>query len=454
MMDGKCQSVWDSCLQIISSRVKPQSYTTWFSQTKGAGAEGETFTIAAPNKFVLEWLEEHYFDLISEVLLATTGQSFGIKFCISPDGGDEQEKVLLPIKTNYVDKDRKIIDKYAQASNLSGRFLFDSFVVGESNRFAHAAAMAVAEAPGKTRYNPLFIYGRSGLGKTHLAQAIGNFVKDIYPNIKILYITSEKFTSDFINSITSSSTNDFMHFYRNVDILLLDDIQFLTGKESTQVQFFHTFNVLYQTGRQIVLTSDSSPKDIKGLEERLLSRFNWGLVTDIQPPDLETRIAILKKKSEGDGINIPENVLVYIAEHITNNIRELEGCLIRLIAFASLSGNPINLDIAVKILKDTIPELRKQMTIDMIQKKVSKALNIPENMLSAKKKTQELVNARNIAIFLSRKLTDSSLKTIGANFGGRDHSTIIHAINQVEERSGQDQAYKSRIDDIINSLYI
>ncbi len=453
MVDANCQSIWDDCLRFVSSRIKPQSYTTWFSQTGGLNIEGNNFNISVPNKFVSEWLDEHYSNLITEALQIVTGKDYDIVFNVNSNNSQPDEKTFR-IENKPVNEASEAAQRaYIKTSSLNLRYSFDNFVVGESNQFAQAAAMAVAEAPGKTKYNPLYIYGGVGLGKTHLVQAVGNFVQEVYPNMKTLYISSEKFTSDFISSISSKSTNEFVNFYRNVDLLLLDDIQFFAGKESTQVQFFHTFNVLYQTGKQIILTSDRAPKDIGGLEERLLSRFHWGLVTDIQPPDLETRIAIIKNKSAADNMDIPDNVVVYIAEHITNNIRELEGSLIRLLAYASLTKKPITIEVASKILRDTIPEASKQLTIDTIIRKVAKSFKIPEAAIVSKKKTQDLVNARSAAMYLSRKLTNASLKQIGSEFSGRDHSTVIHAVNQVSDRIKTDQEYKSQIDDIINSLY-
>jgi chromosomal replication initiator protein len=312
--------------------------------------------------------------------------------------------------------------------------------------------MAVAEAPGKTKYNPLYIYGGVGLGKTHLLQAIGHHILSSDQSKKVIYATSEKFTSDFINSISSNTTTDFINLYRNVDALLIDDTQFFAGKESTQEQFFHTFNALYNVGKQIVLSSDRPPKDIKGLEERLLSRFSWGLVTDIQSPDLETRMAILQRKIESDNIVIGEDVISFIANSVTSNIRELEGSLIRLLAYASLRGEELNLDMARRVLSDTFHNKDRKISIDNIKKAVADEFDIEIEILSAKKKTQNIALARQVAMYLSRTLTVSSLKAIGESFGGRDHSTVIHARNLVERMITQSDEFKHRVETLIRRL--
>lgn len=455
-MNYEVAALWGECLSYLSERINERSFNTWLKPTRPLALEGSELRIVVPNKFVAEWLEQHYLPLINEAVEKATGERFSLHFDVGAeqfssrvekpppaDGGSASLAAAGPLASND-DNGR---------SSLNPRYTFDTFVVGESNQFAQAAAMAVAEAPGKTRYNPLYIYGGVGLGKTHLLQAIGHFIKEVFYPYRVLYVTSEKFTNDFISSIGTSNIPAFTNTYRMVDILLLDDIQFFTGKESTQVQFFHTFNALYQSGKQIVLTSDRPPKEIVGLEERLLSRFQWGLVTDIQPPDLETRIAILQKKCAGDGTCIPEEVIVYIADNITNNIRELEGCLIRLLAYSSLKKQLITLPLAKEILKDCIKNGTKEVSIEQIQKVVSETFEIPEEMMWAKKKTQEVVLARQAAMYLARILTKSPLKTIGLRFGGRDHSTVIHACNQVKENLKKDPAFKFKIDSIINSLF-
>jgi chromosomal replication initiator protein len=442
--------IWEECLAHLSAKIKKQSFLTWLKPTKGIPSNDDTLKIAVPNKFVAEWLQEHYLSLIEESIKENGTKNLKFSFCIRNELGTCQTEIAFDPK-----KGTKEDDALQKTSDnlLNSRYTFENFVIGENNQFAHAAAMAVAEAPGKTKFNPLYIYGGVGLGKTHLVQAIGHFVKEEFKEAKVLYVTSEKFTNDFIRSIGTSTTQEFVDLYRNVDLLLLDDIQFFTGKESTQVQFFHTFNALHHAGKQIVLTSDRPPKEIKGLEERLSSRFQWGLVTDIQPPDLETRIAIIKKKTESDGISIPNDVAVFIADNITSNIRELEGSLIRLLAYSSLTGKELTVELAGEVLKDTIKNGSKKITIEEIQKKVCEFYQISEGLLCSKKKTQEIAWARQVAMYLCRNLTNSSLKTIGTKFGGRDHSTVIHACNLVSENLKKDSDFKLKVDGFINSLY-
>jgi chromosomal replication initiator protein len=443
--------LWEDCLSHLRKRIRQQSFCTWLRATRGLPSPEGSIRVAVPNKFVADWLEEHYLSLIRESLKEVAQGELSLSFHLSKDSQDYHPQMSMNFDQPPA---RKSASQLAPEKGLNPKYTFEAFVVGESNQFAHAAAMAVAEAPGKTKYNPLYVYGGVGLGKTHLAQAIGHFALDAYEGIKILYVTSEKFTNDFISSITSNTTQQFTSLYRNVDILLLDDIQFFTGKESTQVQFFHTFNVLYQNGKQIVLTSDRPPREIRGIEERLLSRFQQGLVTDIQPPDLETRIAILNKKTESDNISIPIEVATFIADNITSNIRELEGSLIRLLAYASLNSKEITVDLAKEVLKDTIRNGTREVTIDQIQRKVAAAYSLSPESLCSKRKTQEIALARQVAMYLSRSLTNGSLKAIGLHFGGRDHSTVIHACSLVAENLKLDHAFKLKVDLIINSLYV
>ncbi|NMC44538.1 MAG: chromosomal replication initiator protein DnaA [candidate division Zixibacteria bacterium] len=445
------RKVWDDCLVYLSHRIKKQSYSTWMRHTRCVSDGNGGIQIVVPNRFVAEWIEEHYAPLIAEALAQICGQPVPYKFLVDQD---DQAQVELELPHQSCESpvlrepEKPSVPVRLQSGMLNERYTFDNLVVGNFNEFPYAAAQAVAEAPGLTKYNPLYIYGGVGLGKTHLIQGIGCHVLTHQPAKRVIYATSEKFTSDFINSISSNTITDFINLYRSVDILLIDDCQFFAGKESTQEQFFHTFNALYNAGKQIVLTSDRPPKDIKGMEERLLSRFSWGLVTDIQPPDLETRIAILRRKVESENIFIAEDVVAYIADSVTSNIRELEGSLIRLLAYASLRQQEITLELARKVLSDTFGHHRPTVSISVIRKKVAQEFEVEEEALSAKLKTQHVALARQAAMYLCRSLTGCSLKAIGDAFGGRDHSTVIHACNLVERLITKDPDFRQRLDKV------
>lgn len=451
-MQEQIDFLWDKCLSQLSRRVKKNSFHTWLKPTEVEFIDSHTFNILVPNSFAANWIDEKYRRTISETLAEVSNQdwNFGFKIrkmSIQAEIFDEDSEPETEVRTVALKPGN------GSQPKLNPRYLFENFVVGDSNQFAYAACEAVAENPGENRYNPLFIYGGSGLGKTHLVQAIGNAISQGTSSHKILYASSEEFTNDFIRSLGNKSIHQFVNRYRSVDVLLLDDIQFFTGKESTQEQFFHTFNALHQEGKQIVLTADRPPKNILGLEERLLSRFSWGLVADIQPPTLETRIAILQKKADSDGVTVAPEVLAYIADSITSNVRELEGALVRLVAYSSLRKKDLTIALAQEVLKDTIRPKSQQVSIEQIQKKVAGYFKISEEMLKAKKKSQEIVNARQIAMYLSRTLTTSSLKLIGARFGNRDHSTVIHACQQVTQNIKSSIDYKLQIDQLINQLY-
>ncbi|MFH1700841.1 MAG: chromosomal replication initiator protein DnaA [Candidatus Zixiibacteriota bacterium] len=455
-ISGDHQKIWDDCLQYLSRRVKKQSFATWLKQTKGVSDSNGGLQIIVPNQFVAEWIGEHYSGLIDEAITQSIGETVPFCFTVKHEGSGQTEfnfrRTSIPIE-HFSSSDIPAIRKSNHgAGMLNDRYTFENLVVGNFNQFPYAASLAVAEAPGKTKYNPLYIYGGVGLGKTHLLQGIGHYILENDLTKRILYATSEKFTSEFIDSISRNTTSDFVNRYRNVDALLIDDTQFFAGKESTQEQFFHTFNTLHNVGKQIILTSDRAPKDIKGMEERLLSRFSCGLVTDIQPPDLETRMAILNRKVEAEGIVVGEDIISFIADSVTTNIRELEGSLIRILAYASLRGVELNLEMAEKVLSDTFRTRRKTVSIKAIKKKVSDSFDIEIDMLSARKKTQNIALARQVAMYLSRNLTGNSLKAIGDEFGGRDHSTVIHACNLVEKMSLSDSGFRRRLESIQNSL--
>ena len=442
------KTVWGEVLEILKSEIPLQSFNTWFKPTVGTFLDKDILEVSVPNKFASNWIEEKFSGVIAGAVSTHLGSAREVKFIIGSkvdDPGDNGGS--KPVQKSLQSK------AASSRTHLNSRYAFDSFVVGDSNRFARAAAMAVAEAPMQTKYNPLYIYGGVGLGKTHLLQAIGNLAQEKYSTLKVLYVTSEKFTNDFIEAIARTRTSEFAKFYRGVDLLLLDDIQFLTGKEATQEQFFHTFNALYQAGKQIVLTSDRTPREIKGLEERLLSRFQCGLVTDIQPPDLETRIAILAQMVEAEKLSIPYDVITYIADNITKNIRELEGSIIRLLAYGSLTRKEIDANLAYDVLKNSFTN-DHIITIDSITKAVCQHFNLQPDQLRSKRKTADLVRARQIAMFLCRKYISTSLKAIGEKFGGRDHSTVIYALTSIEEGMKIDLTIKSDLDKVDCSLKV
>lgn len=460
-IEGDQGKIWGDCLQYISHRIKKQQFVTWLKPTRASTDGNGGINIIVPNQFVAEWVQEHYRDLIREALEQVCGQPIPFAFSISTEEVGQTEIDFLKSMPSREASSANPSENQAfrrpfahrpTPGMLNERYTFENLVVGNFNQFSFAASQAVADAPGQTKYNPLYIYGGVGLGKTHLLQGIGHHIQQRDPSKRVVYATSEKFTSDFIDSISGNTTNEFTSNYRNVDVLLIDDTQFFAGKESTQEQFFHTFNTLYNVGKQIVLTSDRAPKDIKGMEERLLSRFSWGLVTDIQPPDLETRMAILRRKIEKENIIISEDVISFIANSVTSNIRELEGSLIRLLAYASLRGEDIEPEMARRVLSDTFGNRKQSISIKSIKKRVADNFSIDVDMLVARKKTQNIVLARQVAMYLSRMLTGNSLKSIGDEFGGRDHSTVIHACNLVEDLMATDTNFRQRVQTLQRQL--
>jgi chromosomal replication initiator protein len=437
--------LWSKALGEIEKKISKPSYETWLKSTKAHTIKGDTLTITAPNEFARDWLESRYLHLIADTIYQLTGEEFLIKFIIPQNQRDDEFVPNSPIKQiNNNNDDQNEIPQ----SMLNPKYTFDTFVIGSGNRFAHAASLAVAEAPAKA-YNPLFIYGGVGLGKTHLMHAIGHYVMNHNPSAKIVYLSSEKFTNEFINSIRDNKAVDFRNKYRSVDVLLIDDIQFLAGKESTQEEFFHTFNTLHEESKQIIISSDRPPKEIPTLEDRLRSRFEWGLITDITPPDLETRIAILRKKARAEGLDIPNEVMLYIANQIDSNIRELEGALIRVVAYSSLINKDINADLAAEALKDIIPNSKpKMIAISDIQRIVGQEFQVKLEDFKAKKRTKSVAFPRQIAMYLSRELTDSSLPKIGEEFGGRDHTTVIHAHEKISKMLQSDEQLQRQLKEI------
>lgn len=440
------EDLWSKVTDTLKERIGPQNYDIWIKPIQLISMDGDKVEMEVPNRFFREWILEHYSAPIKEVFSDLTQRSPHLQFKIKNDPEfrkREKKGESVPSQENHISQ----IPHHLKPP-FNPKYTFENFVVGASNQFANAACLAVANLPAKN-YNPLFIYGGVGLGKTHLLHAIGNhiFSHRVLPDVKkICYTSAEEFTNEMINSIRFEKMEEFRNKYRRMDILLIDDIQFIAGKERTQAEFFHTFNSLYEARKQIVVTSDKFPKDIPNFEERLRSRFEWGLIADIQPPDIETKVAILRKKAENEKIDLPNDVAFFLASQIDSNIRMLEGCLIRIGAFASLSKTPIDLTTAKEVLKNIIKPKEELISIDAIQKVVSGYFNIKISDFKVKRKNKGLVVPRQIAIFLSRKLTDASLVEIGEKFGGKDHSTVLHSIKKVEEKISTDPSFKEMIE--------
>ncbi len=444
--------LWDKALLEMEAKVSKPSFDTWLKATKAEMIQDDTITITAPNEFARDWLENRYIKFIAETLQDITGAELKVKIVIPHNVEEEEEEIVekIPKAEQEVISTNDPIPK----NMLNPKYTFNTFVIGAGNRFAHAASLAVAEAPAKA-YNPLFIYGGVGLGKTHLMHAIGHYVIEHNPNAKVVYLSSEKFTNEFINSIRDNKAVNFRNKYRNVDVLLIDDIQFLAGKEQTQEEFFHTFNALHDDSKQIVISSDRPPKEIPTLEDRLRSRFEWGLITDITPPDLETRIAILRKKAKAENLDIPNEVMLYIANQIDTNIRELEGALIRVVAYSSLINQDMNADLAAVALKDIVPNSKpKVITINDIQKVVGEHFSVKLEDFKAKKRTKSVAFPRQIAMYLSRELTEFSLPKIGNEFGGRDHTTVIHAHEKISKLLSSDIEFQKQVEEIKEQLKV
>jgi chromosomal replication initiator protein len=430
-------SVWNDISGRLREALNENTFSTWFAEVEAVAITDSEFVLSVPNDFTREWIEDHFLGLIEAALAETAGERT-IRLRIA-----ERAQQPLPAEP-------KLHERPAQPGlSINAKYTFDSFVIGSSNRFAHAAALAVAEAPAQA-YNPLFIYGGTGLGKTHLLQAVSQYVGEHPGNLSVRYVTSETFMNDFINSLRDKRIEGFKQRYRTYDLLLVDDVQFFEHKERIQEEFFHTFNSLYESGSQIVMSSDRPPRDIATLEERLRSRFEWGLITDIQPPDLETRIAILRKRVKTDNINVPDpQVLTFIAGRVTTNIRELEGALTRVVAFCSLTGRPMNEELAQDVLKDVFPQGDlPQVTIERIQEIISERFGLSLDELCGDRRSQNIVYPRQVAMYLSRELTDSSLPKIGKQFGGRDHTTVIHATSKIARMIREDRSVYNLVQEL------
>jgi len=468
MKEKTAVAVWSACLDIIRDNVSAQSFKTWFEPIKPVELKLSVLTIQVPSQFFYEWLEEHYVSLLRKTIKRELGNDARLEYRIVVDqsqstpstidypnfntGNATNPETSFPltlqgsnIKNPFVIPGLKKINIDPQ---LNANYNFDNYVEGDCNRLARSAGYAVAQKPGGTAFNPLVIYGAVGLGKTHIAQAIGNEVKQHYPNKTVLYVSSEKFTNQFFDAVKNNSVNDFVHFYQLIDVLIVDDIQFFSNKEKTQDIFFHIFNHLHQSGKQLVLTTDRSPRDLEGIEERLLSRFKWGLSADLQVPDFETRIGILEKKMYADGIELPREVVEFVAYNINTNIRELEAALISLLAQASLNKKEVDLDLAKKIIKNFVKTMSREVSIDYIQKTVCEYFNVPVDTLKEKTRKRMVVQARQLSMFLAKNYTKNSLKVIGKHFGGRDHSTVIHSCQAVQNLIDTDQEFRESVTDI------
>ena len=447
-MESPTEHLWQQVLTAVQKKISKPSFDTWLKSTRALSFTDQSVVVCAPNNFAREWLENRYTKLIGTTIFDHLGKQVDVSFIVEEETPSSFKVHNSPVAVQPA----RELQEETFSHMLNPKYTFDTFVIGSGNRFAHAASLAVAEAPAKA-YNPLFIYGGVGLGKTHLMHAIGHYIIEHNPKTKVLYISSEKFTNEFINAIRDNRGESFRNKYRNIDILLIDDIQFLAGKEQTQEEFFHTFNALHEERKQIIISSDRPPKEIPTLEERLRSRFEWGLITDIQPPDLETRIAILRKKAKAENLDVPNEAMMYIANQIDTNIRELEGALIRVVAYSSLVNEDVTSHLAADALKDIIPANRpKAITIQDIQLKVGEYYNLKLEDFRARKRTKAVAFPRQVAMYLSRELTDFSLPKIGEAFGGRDHTTVIHAHDKISDHIKQDQDLYKIVHEIKNAI--
>jgi chromosomal replication initiator protein len=431
--------LWERALQRIQSNLSGQTYETWFRSLAAIELEGSNLVLEVPSQFYVDWLDQHYRPLIESSVALAAGHAIGVTFHVRPTPQPEQvERRAGPMPRR-------------DESALVPHNTFETFIVGSGNQFAHAVCQAVAQSPGE-RYNPLFLYGGVGLGKTHLMHAIGHHVRAQKPHAKIFFVSAEKFMNEMIYSIQHATTLEFKARYRSADLLLIDDIQFLAGKESTQEEFFHTFNALHDAHKQIVLTSDGPPNSMTALEERLVSRFTWGVVGDIQPPDLETRVAIVKKKAELQGRSIPNEIALLLASNIKTNIRDLEGSLARLMAFADLTNQPLTVEFAQEVLRDQIKPDLIRLDVHEIQRLVARHFSVSEESLRGKRRTDTIAFPRQIGMYITRSMTDLSLAEIGGKFGGRDHTTVLHACQKIENLMGNDRDIRQTVEELMGRL--
>ena len=473
-MKNSAESLWESCLLFIKDNISEQSYKTWFLPIKPIKLNGKVLNIQVPSKFFYEWIEEHYIKLLKSAISKELGENAKLVYSIVMENTYDNHTPYTvkipssnrpPIKNPNLSIPIEIaanglknpfiipgLKKVNINSQLNPNYSFENFIEGDCNRLARSAGYAVGNNPGGTSFNPLLIYGGVGLGKTHLSHAIGIEIKDKHPDKTVLYVSAEKFTQQFIDSIRNNSRNDFVHFYQMIDVLVIDDVQFFAGKEKTQDVFFHIFNHLHQQGKQLVLTSDRAPVDLQGMEQRLLSRFKWGLSADLQIPNLQTRISILKKKLYSDGIEMQKEVIEYLAYSITTNIRELEGALISILAQSSLNKRDINLSLAKEMIDRFVKNTKREVSIDFIQKVVCDYFDLSLELLNSTTRKRRIVQARQLAMFFSKKLTKSSLANIGNQCGGKDHATVLHACKTVNNLVDTDKQFRSYVDEISKKL--
>lgn len=473
-MSVTATSVWINCLDFIKDNIQPQAFKTWFEPIKPVKLADTALSIQVPSKFFYEWLEEHYVKLLKVALTKELGETAKLVYIIKMEntyGNREPFTEKIP-STNRSTVEPQELDVAIKSKNpelknpfvipgirnikiesqLNPNYNFDNFLEGDSNRLARSAGMAVANKPGGTSFNPLLVFGGVGLGKTHLAHAIGVEIKDKYPERTVLYISAEKFTQQYIESVKKNTRNDFIHFYQLIDVLIIDDVQFLSGKSGTQDVFFHIFNHLHQNGKQVILTSDKAPVDMQDIEQRLLSRFKWGLSAELQVPDYETRVSILKNKLYRDGVEMPEDIIDYVAKHIKTNIRELEGAIISLIAQSSFNKKEITLELAQLVVEKFVKNTKREVSIDYIQKVVSDYFEMDVATLQSKTRKRHIVQARQLAMFFAKKFTKASLASIGSQIGKRDHATVLHACKTVDNLAETDKQFKKYIDDLTKKL--
>jgi chromosomal replication initiator protein len=473
-MSVTAESVWDNCLKFIKDNIQPQAYKTWFEPIVAVKLQEKSLSIQVPSKFFYEWLEEHYVKILKVALTKELGENAKLVYVIKMENtyGNKQpftEKIPSSNRTAVKSQDVDVplnnkspelrnpfiipgIRNVKIESQLNPNYNFENFLEGDSNRLARNAGLAVANKPGGTSFNPLLIFGGVGLGKTHLAHAIGVDIKDKYPEKTVLYISAEKFTQQYIDAVKKNNRNDFIHFYQLIDVLIIDDVQFLSGKSGTQDVFFHIFNHLHQNGKQVVLTSDKAPVDMQDIEQRLLSRFKWGLSAELQNPDFETRVSILNNKLYRDGVEMPEDIIEYVAKNIKTNVRELEGAIISLIAQASFNKKEITLNLAKDIVEKFVKNTKREVSIDYIQKVVSDYFQMDVETLQSKTRKRHIVQARQLAMFFAKKFTKASLASIGSQIGKRDHATVLHACKTVDNLSSTDKQFRKYVEDLSKKL--